>query len=152
MPQATVNIKFVNQPRQVGGRFGSLKDAAGEYWSVPAAMLAQFSPNTTVTVEYDTSESNGRTFKNVKKIIPPAPGAPVARNGADGPWQLPNFVSNVVGQAIASGRIQSPAEIKVWTLAAKYAGEIALGLKKEEPEGMDPAQGGYEPDDLAPPF
>ena len=75
MPTANVVAKFVNAPR-AGSRYGSIKDANGEYWSVPATMLTQFAVNGSYQVEYDTTDKDGKTYKNIKKLMVGGPTQP----------------------------------------------------------------------------
>lgn len=55
--------------------------------------------------------------------------SPASRNGGNpavaAPWWA-NFMSNVVGQAIAAKAIDDPHQIKIWALAAKEAAQEAM--------------------------
>ena len=80
MPVAAINIKYVNPPKQAGGKYGSVKTDQNIFYSYEVA-LCNFQPNTTVTVEYEeTPGQGGRVFNNIKRVLPTsAPGAAQAQ-------------------------------------------------------------------------
>ena len=125
MPRATVTIKFVNQPKE-GKKFGSIntEEMAISVRSRPSSLFVK---GQKYVIEY----AEKGEYKDFLKIIE----APKPVGNGDGAWQVPNFVSNIVGQAIVAGKIEGPGDIKMWALAAKEAGEAVLGIGRKEPAG-----------------
>lgn len=133
MPTATVMTKYVNPPAE-GKKQGTIKDAAGKMWGFFPDKVS-FSPGLSYDIEYTEREFNGKTFSTITKATAKANGA--NGNGhSDAMWQVPNFVSNVVGQAITAGLIKDPHDVKLWAAAAFQAGGEILGLKAKAPEGV----------------
>lgn len=122
MPNASVTVQFVNQPKP-GKKFGSIKTDELGYLSVKPENLSLFTKGAKYVVEY-TEKGEYKDF--VRIVEAPKPHAV----GGSESWQVPNFVSNIVGQAIVAGKITGPTDIMMWALAAKEAGETVLGIKK----------------------
>lgn len=74
MQITTVTPQFVNQPKKPGGKYGSIKDGNGTYWSVPVGLLPHFKPNEPASVEW---EMNGEYY-NIKGIVGHAAPQPIA--------------------------------------------------------------------------
>ena len=68
MPQVTIIPKFINPPRG-NARSASIKDENGGYWGIHPGDMSKFQQNVPVTVEYVTSENNGKTYYNIKSIV-----------------------------------------------------------------------------------
>lgn len=68
MPQATLTPKFINPPRG-NARSASIKDENGSYWGIHPGDMSKFTANVPVTVEYATSENNGKVYYNIKSIV-----------------------------------------------------------------------------------
>ena len=135
MAKVTVTPKFVNPPRKPEGKYGSIRMADNSQLWFPVGMISQFTKGEPVTVEYQDARWGDNDVMVISKIIPAAPSAP-GKAPAE-PWAVPNFVSNVVGQAIAAGKIETHQDIKIWALAAKEAGEAVLGIGPKESEEPD---------------
>jgi hypothetical protein len=76
MHQATISVKYVNQPDK-NPEYGSLKDANGNYWGVPKSMLSQFQPDHSYRVGYTTfTAKTGKEYHTIKEIEVDAPGLP----------------------------------------------------------------------------
>jgi hypothetical protein len=81
-----VTVQFVNDPKP-GGKKGSIKTTDGAYYGVWADKLHEFKPGGVYEVEYDESQFQGKTYRNINtskgvKLIQEA--APKT-NGAAGP-------------------------------------------------------------------
>lgn len=74
LPTADIEVRYVNPPKE-GKRNGSIKDAAGQYYSVPPGLLAQFSKGMKCRVEYEPFGDNGRSVKRVigNSVAPTVP-------------------------------------------------------------------------------
>ena len=79
--------KFVNPPKG-NQTSGSIKTADGAYYNVPPAMLNQFQPNNSYTVEYTekagTGQWAGKTFRSITKIASTEAAPPQANTGGGG--------------------------------------------------------------------
>jgi hypothetical protein len=125
-----ISIKYVNPARE-GKKFGSIKSVEGETYWVPAGMVSQFQPGTTVDVPTETQKW-GANIQNVisgaanatpkrdesgwgraappKFAAPPtqqAPAAPAATNTPVNNKDALIFVTGVVGRAMGSGQYKS---------------------------------------------
>lgn len=83
MHEATITVSFVNQPRQAGGKKGSIKDSEGRYWSVWADKLGQFEVNKTYDIAYTSDTYQGKEYHTVKSAT--LRGAPVPQQAAPPP-------------------------------------------------------------------
>ena len=68
MPTTTIQVKSVRQPDKFP-KYGSVQDASGTFWSVPAGILSQFAENSPATVEYETTQKGDKTYRNITKMI-----------------------------------------------------------------------------------
>lgn len=68
MPIEKITVAFVNQPRE-GGKKGTVKDMHGRYFGVWPDKLDQYEKGGTYEVEYDTTEYQGKTYRNIKRIV-----------------------------------------------------------------------------------
>ena len=73
MPVEQVTVAYVNPPKD-GGKKGSIKDMHGRYFGVWPDKLALYQKGNTYEIEYDVEEYQGRTYRNVKRIINGAGG------------------------------------------------------------------------------
>lgn len=89
--QATLRVKYVNQPRE-GKKMGSIKGEDGTTIGVFPDKLSLFQQGQTYTVEYDEMDSG---FKRFKRIIPGAPNT-VSNGGHDKAVEI--FVTGVIGR------------------------------------------------------
>ncbi len=109
MPSATISVQYVNQPK-AGKKEGNVKTTNGEYYGVKPAMLAQFSPGGTYTVEYDSRMWNSKEFKSITTIT--AAQAPAAGTGGGnyGPKDDTTaeriFVQGILQAFITAGKIE----------------------------------------------
>lgn len=145
MNTATIQVQYVNPPRQANWRHGSVKDTNGQRWSIAKEHLGMFSPNQTVEIlweqigQYPTIIGmGGQPFPSAPR--PPQPGTAAPQTAAQiynkpvlapqqpGPVaQLPApdkeegmFIMGVVGRAMGSGNF-SIEEIPELTRTARYA-------------------------------
>ena len=115
MPQATVVCKFVNPPKP-GKRYGSVKDPAGIYWSLPPNLVSQVTQGASILVNYEETPEG---YKNIKSIVPTA--QPQARqNTPSNSNEEAIFVTGCVGRALGSGQF-GISDIKILTLSAAEA-------------------------------
>ena len=112
MSQQTITIAFVNQPRQAGGKKGSVKDTEGRYWGVWADKLGQYQVGQSYDITFETTQWQGKDQHTIKSAT--ARGAPVAANNGNGmtPRQptAPTdaermFVCSLLNAGIQSGKI-----------------------------------------------
>jgi len=110
MPSATINVQYVNPPKP-GKKEGSVKTVNGEYYGVKPAMLSQFAPGGTYTVEYDTRMWNNKEFKTVTTIT--SAQAPAPGSGGGGQYGAKDdttaeriFVQGILQAFITAGKIE----------------------------------------------
>lgn len=117
--QATVTVKFVNQPKD-GKKKGSIKTMDGQTYGVWADKLNQFQQGKTYELEYESEEWQGKTYLNAKKWKEVAGQTNATAASNVGSNDRAMFITGVVGRAMGSG--QFPAtELKLLTLAAADA-------------------------------
>lgn len=127
MLTATITPKYINPPRG-SARSGSVKDADGVYWGVPTDMLNQFSAGKVVTVEYETSEYNGKQYKNVKRISAATPAQQQQATAKADSTSERIFVCGIVNAAVASGKLAlDPNAITDAVHAAREAWSMTFG-------------------------
>jgi len=122
--QTTVEVSFVNQPKQAGGKYGSIKAADGNYYSVPVADLSRFQRGNKYAIEYDQTEKDGKTYRNFTAMSIAQSAPNIDRDYANRDVGKPSgshyaptdakdkfiFVTGVVGRAMGSGKFE-PADI-----------------------------------------
>jgi hypothetical protein len=122
--QATIRIKYVNQPRE-GKKMGSIKGDDGTIIGVYPDKLSLFQQGQTYTVEYDEGEGG---FKRLKRIIPGAPNTAPNTNGAPaGDKEAGMFVMAVLGKCF-EGTAQLPDRAALT--------DMVRSLKKAWKDGM----------------
>ena len=119
--QTTVEVSFVNQPKQAGGKYGSIKTADGNYYSVPVAELSRFQRGNKYAIEYDQTEKDGKTYRNFTAMSIAQSTPNIDRDYANRDVGKPNgshfaqadakdkfiFVTGVVGRAMGSGKFDA---------------------------------------------
>lgn len=72
--RATITVQYVNAPSNPKGP-GSVKDATGRYWKVwdRDVSLDEFSEGQAYTVEFETSEYNGKPQYYIKRLLTASP-------------------------------------------------------------------------------
>ena len=161
MPQAQVNIEYVNQPKKQGGKYGNLNVGRDrEPIFVPVDEL-RFYQKGAATVEYDLQTWGDKQVMVATRNLtdwqaPPQGGAPAApapaypgnqpapppagHNGAPAgdAKEKGMFVMGVVGRAMGSGKYQ-PQDIP---LLVEYALEgwqvYQSGRRYQPPRGNEP--------------
>lgn len=109
---AVINVAYVNLPK-AGKKNGSVKTADGAYYGVPPNMLALFQPNNSYEVAYETSEWQGKTYRNVSAVKPAGSTPPVMHHPAAGRNAGPQdmataeriFVCGALNAAIRAGQV-----------------------------------------------
>jgi hypothetical protein len=101
-------------------------------------------------VEYETRQggNDGKlTILNRIRPATPPPGQkpPAAVNAPVWDDSGMRFISNVVGSALAAGKLESPTDVRVWTLAARQG---LLALREADDLDREPGSDD-EPDDSA---
>ena len=114
MHQATISVKYVNQPDK-NPEYGSLKDVNGAYWGVPKSMLSQFQPDHSYCVGYTTfTAKTGKEYHTIKEIKVDAPGQSTAghNRAPNGNGQRMNgdkdrfiFMCGAINRAIQVGQV-----------------------------------------------
>ena len=110
-----INIKYVN-PAKPDKKYGSIKSVEGETYWVPASMVSQFQPQTTV----DVPTQSAKWGANVVQVVaghaqasapstaawskPQAPAVSAAASGNMDRKDALIFVTGVVGRAMGSGQ------------------------------------------------
>lgn len=122
MPNATITVKYVNQPKP-GGRKGNVKTADGQYFGVWADKLGAYQPNGVYNIEYDEETGqDGRVWKTIKSAAPngQAPTPSPINSGYSGPRRNAGntyretsqrdaermFVCSLLNAGITSGRVE----------------------------------------------
>ena len=132
----TITLKYVN-PAAEGKKFGSVVTTDDTKYLVSAGMIGRFAKGSTYEVSLEEQNWNGtqvtliKGIESVRTAHAPERAAEVAQKAANRPLEASTggrltepelrFVSNVVGQAIASKTITDPFDIAVWTKAAAAA-------------------------------
>ena len=150
---ATIQVQYVNQPREAHWKSGSIKDSNGQYWNVPKEQLGMFQQGETCEILWEQTGKypsivgkGGQLFP--KQPTQPQPGSAVPRNvNWPGPQNRPPltyekkqdtpeeiFITGVVGRAMGSGSFVIE-QIPQLTRMAAYAWKT----RHENPEGLSPA-------------
>src|SRR6188768_1077779 len=79
---ATIEVEYVNPPKE-GKKKGSIKTKDGEYYGVWPDKLHLYAPGNTYTIQYESSEFKGKTYKDVKRIVD-APATTAAKHATNG--------------------------------------------------------------------
>lgn len=140
--QATIKVKYVNQPRE-GKKMGSVKADDGTVIGVYPDKLSLFQQGQTYTVEYDEGDGG---FKRLKRIIP---GAPSTVNGkTEDQGQCGMFVMGVIGRCF-QGTSQLPDERTLIDMV-RHLRKAWSGGMKDLPSNPPGTPGGGPIDDEIP--
>jgi hypothetical protein len=112
---ATIEVKYVNPPKNNPKASWSIKDALGAYWGFYPEKVGKPSPGDTITVEWSESNYQGKTYKNIEKILTvgtapdsnssaPASSPRPAQQDDRTPERI--FVCGIINAAIHSGALQ----------------------------------------------
>jgi len=146
MSTATIKVAYVNQPKPTK-KFGSVKDDGGTYYSVTPAMLGQFSPGGTYTVEYRTSDAGYHTITSITQAQ--APAASAASGGGkygstDDATSERIFVCGALNAFISAGRIEPTAQNVTAAVNAlrsswsnTFGGKAVVPQKKQTEEELN---------------
>jgi hypothetical protein len=135
--QATIRIKYVNQPRE-GKKMGSIKGDDGTIIGVYPDKLNLFQQGQTYTVEYDEGEGG---FKRLKRIVPGAPSTLANDNSHDKGADI--FVTGVIGRCFqGTGNLPPYAEVR----------DMVQRLRLAWAEGMKDGPADAVPEDKGAPF
>lgn len=66
---ATITVLYLNEPKQAGWSW-SVKDKDGAYWGCKDDIAKMLSRGATVAIQYSERQSNGKTYKDIKRIVP----------------------------------------------------------------------------------
>jgi hypothetical protein len=115
--QTQIEVAYVNDPKP-GGKKGSVKTKDGAYYGVWADKLSLFKPGGTYEVEYDESQFQGKTYRNIKTdkgiktILEPGTETPdqYKSNGtfkyATNPTDAERmFVCSILNAYVAAGKV-----------------------------------------------
>lgn len=105
MTTETVTVAFVNQPKEAGKSYGSIKTADGKFISVHRDKLGLFQKGGSYVVEYETTDRGYHNFKALVQQAGQANGhtaAPPARN-EDLATAERIFVCGIVNAAVGAG-------------------------------------------------
>jgi hypothetical protein len=108
MGQATVQVKYVNPPKQ-GKVNGSIKDSNGEMFGVPPALLSTFQEGATYDLEYNERVFKGQTYKTISsaKLISAGDGMGSSKYGnKDAATAERIFVCGALNAAIQGGHVE----------------------------------------------
>jgi hypothetical protein len=141
--QATVQVKFVNQPRE-GKKMGTIKCEDGTIIGVWPNKLNLFQQGQTYTIEY---EQNG-DFKNFKRIIPGAPNTAPSNGKSEDLGQCGMFIMGVMGRCF-QGTSQLPDE-RVLTDIVRHLRKAWTNGMKDLPSDPPGMKGGGPIDDEIP--
>lgn len=111
MGQATVEVKYVNPPKQ-GKVNGSIKDATGQMYGVPPHLLPTFQQGATYNIDYSERNFNGAQYRTVTTAVLTAP--PQASGGSyagkygktDDATAERIFVCGALNAAIQGGHVE----------------------------------------------
>ena len=88
MQQASVQVQYVNQPKNPQWSNGSIKDTSGIYYSVPKEYLAVFAPGRPANITFETKQGNKGPYNVVTSINGMPVGQPQQAGQASN-WQAP---------------------------------------------------------------
>jgi hypothetical protein len=143
-----VTISFVNQPKQPGGKKGTIKTKDNEIYGVWADKLANFQPGKTYEIKFEESEYNGKTYRTVTNWTEKTAEQPPAGNGSGNgnggqQYYRPTspvdaermFVTSLVNAGVQAGKVNfSGVEIAAAVNAAREAWQQTFGAgQAEEP-------------------
>lgn len=131
MARATIQVKYVNQPRE-GMKNGSVKTAEGVLYGVPPPLLPQFQPGGTYNVEYNTSQFQGRTYSTISAASAMVQsGAPLQSGSkfhANDETAERIFVCGIINAAVGNGSLSvNRAELVAAVSACREAWQAAFG-------------------------
>lgn len=140
MPEATVTVAYVNQPRP-GVKSGSIKDTNGTYYGVPPAMLGSFQPKGTYEIFYEETNVKGKVYYNVKTFKPVGPAPAASTGGGTGGYKTDDvtaeriFVCGIINAGISSNQLAIQTTDLVQAVqSAREAWRQTLGKKKTQTE------------------
>ena len=110
MPQTTLTPKFVNGPKQPGGKYGSI-NCDGTYYSFEMSKMS-FEKGRTYTVDYVTKNVNGKDFHNITAIVGQAGGQAPQQGQADS-GQQPRREEIITRLALAKSCIEANVGLDV---------------------------------------
>jgi hypothetical protein len=141
----TVTAEYVNQPKNPGGKYGSINVGNKRYINVPVNMLSQFTKGGQYEIEVITQTWGDRDVEVLKKVnyvsggtngAAPQQQSRMGGGNADTPMQI--FITGIVGRAMGSGKF-GPQDVEPWTLAALDAyralNRRIAQLKREAEDG-----------------
>ena len=125
MPQVTVKAQYVNRPGK-NPKYGSIKSADGNYYSIPVDRLDDFKQGETYSFEYTVQNVKGRDYYTFTRFADasakPAPNGNGAYRDASPETAERIFVCGVVNGWAHSGKINPNAEeLENAVLAARQA-------------------------------
>lgn len=124
MNQATIVVKYVNQP-QKNPDYGSVKDDQGQYWSVPKNLLTAFPGPGTYSIEYTISDKGYKNVKSVKNPETPAAGhnQPPTNGHTNGNGKDRFiFMCGAINRAIQAGKVPINSEAIALAIQELYRG------------------------------
>ena len=137
-----VTVSFVNQPKQAGGKKGTIKTKDNEIYGVWADKLANFQQGKTYEIKYEESEYNGKQYKTVTNWIeqtaPPAGnGAGSQTNGNGSAYTAKDeqiFVCGALNNALAAGRVEATTvAMMAFVNAARETWRGTFGQVEQDP-------------------
>lgn len=140
---ATIQVQYVNQPKEANWSHGNVKDSNKQLWSVRKDRLQYFAQGETCEILW---EQTGKYPEIIGKggqlfpapILQPQPGSAVSQpRNANWPAPpqnkppltyekpaeppTPPILSNILATAISAGKIQEPSDLVVWAYHVKQA-------------------------------
>lgn len=145
MIQAQVVPQYVNQPRQPQHRNGSIKDQAGQYYSVDKNSLHLFQQGQPANITYEQKQGQRGPYNVVTAVNGQPIGGGMTQAGQAAPpvqRQTPvgdtkaeeMFVMGVVGRAMGSGQF-AVTDIGLLAKAATQAWRERERDRSEQPAG-----------------
>lgn len=146
---ATIQIQYVNQPREAHWSHGNVKDVNKQLWSVHKDRLGYFQANEVCEIVYETTGKYPEIIGKGGQMFPSQPAQPqpgtAAPNQASGPprnanWPgppkqpvttltyekpaeppTPPILSNILATAVEAGLIKEPSDLVAWAYHVRQA-------------------------------
>ena len=142
----TVQIRYVNQPREAHWKSGSIKDPSGNLFNVPKEHLHHFQVNQQADILWEHTGKyptvvgiNGVLFKDMqpRNANWPAPPKQELTRVPDQPRQeVPPILSNVLAHAISAGVLTKPEDLPEWAKWTQEAIRSFHGEQSHSPAGQ----------------
>jgi len=134
---ATIQVQYVNQPREANWSHGNVKDVNKQLWSVRKDRLSYFTQGETCDILWEQTGKYPEIIGKGGQLFPseqpqPQPGTAAPRNASwpgkpqqeltyeKPPADSPPILSNVLAHAISAGVLTRAEELPEW---AKWTNE-----------------------------